>query len=190
MNIKSNKGLSLVEVIATVAIMAIIIIPISLVFTTSYSNFNIESDKAAAQKAAREVLYGKGFSSYGVMGDLERSNAGSDKITIGDIIDASVNSISILDDAGVKKIYYYNQATQELKYKNELTDENYFLNETSTNGRAIIVKKFDVKKITRGTTIDSVILDTDIIRVTVTVECGRSGNITLESSYRIPNIEK
>lgn len=214
MDIKSKKGATLVEVVAAVAIMAIIMLPISLVFTTAYTNFIGESDKAEAQQCAREVLYGKGINSYGVMGDLERSNATAtnDFIKIKDPIDTSNpdkggRSISITEvtaaGTGQTKIYYYMQdATTliwKLKYKiiapdgiNVISDIDYFADEKSSNDKEVNVTGFEAAKIAKGTIIDTttgIKTDTDVINITVTVTCGSSGSITLESSYRIPNIE-
>ena len=208
MDIRSEKGLSLVEVVVTVAIMAIIIVPISLVFTTAYTNFTKESDKVAAQQAARDVLYGNNVNSYGVMngimGDLERSDAASSKIHIGDDDSTTTaSSISIdykdaLGDSGTKK---YSLIGNKLVYSDSnikpnnysMTGEvvDYFNSEKSSNGHDVVVKDFVVEKVKKVT--DSAIdkdTDTDIIKITVTVTCGQSGDITLQSSYRIPNIER
>jgi prepilin-type N-terminal cleavage/methylation domain-containing protein len=203
MNIKSKKGVTLIEVIAAVAIMAIIIIPISLVFTTSYMNFIKESDKTEAQKSARAVLYGKGFDSYGVIGDLERSDAISSSITIGDMIDSSSgHSITIIEysDNGTKIVktttYYYDSVNHILKQKisdntgNPVSDEDYFKGEESTNGNTIEVTDFVVKRVAKGTDVDATTTDADLINITATVTCGQSGGIKLQSSYRIPDIER
>jgi len=215
MDIKSKKGVTLVEVVVAVAIMAIIMVPISLVFNTAYTNFIVESDKVAAQQGAREVLYGKGMNSYGVMGDLERSNAtaSDDLIKIEDpIVLGSPNkgrSISITEvtDAGngqTKKYYYEFDVADDswkLKYKiiypdGSTSEDDYFANATSSNNRQVKVTGFEVEKKAKGADIDTdpdpakvTIIDKDVIKITVTVACGKSGDITLQSSYRIPNIE-
>ncbi|HEY5583137.1 MAG TPA: prepilin-type N-terminal cleavage/methylation domain-containing protein [Ruminiclostridium sp.] len=211
MDIKNKKGLTLVEVVVTVAILAIIMIPISLVFTTAYASFIGESDKVTAQQSAREILYGKGINSYGIMGYLERSDATSSSIIIGtelNDVNATGHSISIKDynvtSTGQTKIYYYEQEAipniWKLKYKiiasdglTVLSDVDYFINDKSSNGKTVEVKDFVVEKVKRtdgtapATATDK---DTDLIKITVTVACGRSGNITLQSSYRFPNIER
>lgn len=197
MNIKGKKGVTLVEVVVTVAILAIIIVPISLVFNTAYSSFIGETDKVTAQQSARELLYGKGINSYGIMGDLERSNTTSQAIIVGDVtedINAIGPSISIKDDTGATKVYTYVPDAVlggKLFYKTitpgglTVSDVDYFDNDKSSNGRDVMVNDFIAEKIKK----DSV-TDTDMIKITVTVACGKSGNITLESSYRFPNIEK
>jgi prepilin-type N-terminal cleavage/methylation domain-containing protein len=200
MDIRSNKGLTLVEVVVAVAIMAIIIVPISLVFTTAYTSFIDESDKVAAQQGARDVLYGKGINSFGIMGDLERSDATSDLIKIGELIDINDpdkggRSIRITETSkdvsgntiSVVKKYSYNGGV--LFYDYDVNDSNqevnFFLKEKSSNGHDVIVRNFLAQKVVKvtGST------DTDVIKITVTVTCGQSCDITLESSYRIPNIE-
>lgn len=205
MDIRSEKGLTLVEVIAAITIMGIIMIPISLIFTTAYTNFTNESDKVAAQQAARAVLYGKGINSYGVMGDLERSDASSDLIKIEELIDTNDpnkggRSIRITESfkdvsgntVSVDKKYRFSGG--EFLYDYDLSDSNlevnYFANEKSTNGHDVKVENFLVENRKKGTDINGITIDTDVIKITVTVTCGNSGEITLESSYRIPNIEK
>ncbi|QNU68114.1 prepilin-type N-terminal cleavage/methylation domain-containing protein [Ruminiclostridium herbifermentans] len=200
MNIKSKKGMTLVEVIATVAIMAAIMIPISLIFTTAYSNFITESDKSIAQKSARAVLYGKGLYgngliSYGVMGDLQRSNVGSNKIQIGENINGDSNrgkSISILDENNLPiQTYIFNGTSLDYIYLDDKGDpvrESYFENVTS-NKKEVKVLDFVVEKKIKGKYIDPITnnyIDSDLIIVYVEVECGKSGKIALESSYRIP----
>lgn len=211
MNIRSEKGVTLVEVVVAIAIMGIIMIPISLVFTTAYTNFTKESDKVAAQQGARDVLYGKGIYSYGVMGDLERSDATSGEIVLDDRISDSASpdfnkyrSIKITETGtGQTQKYYYMQDTATLswmlKYKimasngiDVISDINYFLDEKSSNGHDVKVTNFvaeKVNKVTDPATGTDKETETELINITVTVTCGQSGDITLQSSYRIPNIE-
>jgi hypothetical protein len=203
MNIKSIKGMTLVEVIATVAIMAAIMIPISLIFTTAYSNFIAESDKSTAQKSARAVLYGKGLYgngliSYGVMGDLQRSNVGISNIKI-DLLDAGNpnkgRSIAITGDDNKTKRYsfiggilYYEPDVSDLSKVDPKLDDIY-LDEKSSNDREVKVLDFIVEKKIKGIDKDpttQALLENDLIVVYVKVECGQSGKIDLESSYRIP----
>lgn len=200
MNIKCKKGMTLVEVIATVAIMAAIMVPISLIFTTAYSNFITESDKSTAQKSARAVLYGKGLYgngliSYGVMGDLQRSNVGGSKIEIGYNINGDTNrgnSISILNNSNSPiKTYKFNGTKLEYIYINDKgnpVQEDFFEKDTSDKNE-VRVLDFIVEKQKKGTIIDPITksaTDNDLIKVYVEVEYGKSGKIALESSYRIP----
>ena len=199
MDIKSKKGMTLVEVIATVAIMAAIMVPISLIFTTAYSNFITESDKSTAQKSARAVLYGKGLYgngliSYGVMGDLQRSNVGGSKIKIVDINDDTnrENSISILDNSNSPILTYKFDGTKlEYIYINDKGDtvkEDYFENDSSDK-KEVKVLDFSVEMKKKGIDKDPItqaLIANDLIEVYVEVECGKSGKIALESSYRIP----
>lgn len=192
--------MTLVEVIATVAIMAAIMVPISLIFTTAYSNFITESDKSTAQKSARAVLYGKGLYgngliSYGVMGDLQRSNVGGSKIEIGYNINGDTNrgnSISILNNSNSPiKTYKFNGTKLEYIYINDKgnpVQEDFFEKDTSDKNE-VRVLDFIVEKQKKGTIIDPITksaTDNDLIKVYVEVEYGKSGKIALESSYRIP----
>lgn len=194
MNIKSNKGVTLVEVMVTVAILAIIIIPVSTIFNTAYSSFIAEADRITAQQGAREVLYGKTLSSYGskygLMGDLERSNATSAGINIDDEpgdISISGQSISIRDSGGSTKKYSFEtdlDGRKKLFYENSEGKTDYFRDDMSSNNRPVVVKEFTVEKVKRHTETDS-----DILNISVTVLCGKSGEITLNSTYRFPDIE-
>lgn len=187
MDIKNTKGVTLVEVIVTIAIILIIMLPISLVFTTAYSGFIEESDKITAQQAARELLYGKGLNSYGIMGDLERSNSTSQNIKVGSVaedLDAIGDSITIIYDTGITK--KYSKVGNSINY--EVTGgpvSDYFINDKSSNGKSIVIKGFECEKIKKNSIIAS-----DTIKITVTVECGKSGEVSLSSSYRLPNIER
>jgi prepilin-type N-terminal cleavage/methylation domain-containing protein len=201
MNIKSKKGMTLVEVIATVAIMPAIMVPISLIFTTAYSNFITESDKSTAQKSARAVLYGKGLYgngsiSYGVMGDLQRSNVGGSKIKIGDNINGDPNrgnSISILDNSNSPiQTYKFDGTKLEYINKGNTVQEDYFENDSSDK-KEVKVLDFIVEKQEKGAIIDidpststNTFTNNDLIKVYIIVEYGKSGKIALESSYRIP----
>ncbi len=203
MNIKSKKGMTLVEVIATVAIMAVIMIPISLIFTTAYSNFITESDKSIAQQSARAVLYGKGLYgdglfSYGVMGDLQRSNAGKDRIVVDSQINGKGRILLIYDKDGLLYKYSFESATLKLKYQyrgadgNLVKEKDYFENDSSDK-KEVKVLYFSVEKKDKGSDIDEdndpdthTYIDTDLIEVYVEVEYGKSGKVALGSSYRVP----
>lgn len=183
MDIKSNKGLSLVEVIVTVAIIGIIMTPISLVFITSYTNFINESDKAAAEQFAREVLYGKGITSYGVIGDLERSDAkpGDVKIVGGAI---TSSSIIIPCTYGIKQ-YSLDSDKNMLIYSDASGSGDYFKGEKSTSGKEVKIIDFVAGIKVKGSEINSIKTNAEIIEVSVTVETGKSGPVRLESCYRI-----
>jgi len=210
MDMKSKKGVTLVEVVTAVAIMAIILVPVSLVFTTAYSNFTVQSDKVTAQQSARQVLFGKNVNlcgiMNGIMGDLERSDAASSKIDIGDGSTTTASSISIhyKDDTGKSGTKKYSLNGNKLDYSDSnIKPSNpssprggsvdYFNGEKSPNDKEVNVTDFVVEKVNKITdtpTGTDKKTDTDLIRITVTVLCGRSGDITLQSSYRIPNIER
>lgn len=205
-NTKSIKGLTLIEVVVSLAILAIIMVPISLVFTTAFSGLINEADRITAQQSAREILYGKGPNSYGIMGDLDRSDATGDEITIGELIGGSGTvgrSISIKDQTSIKKYKFTPDGVNGGKLIYEITapdksivlNKDYFEDDRSSNGNKVEVKKFTAEIIKKGTDIDAdpakvAETDTDMVKIQLTVSCGRSGDINLESSYRIPYIEK
>lgn len=184
MNIKSQKGITLTEVIVTLAIMAIIAAPITMVFTTAYTSFINESDKNTAQQYAREVMFGDGLNSKGIIGELEGSNAS----TIG--INVSPQSISIRqNDTGAAIKYEYQPIESDygtLIYTNASGAAiDLFNNAKSGNGFDVKLNEFFVEKVVK--TADT---DTDLINITLKLSCGNSGIITLKNSYRIPAYER
>jgi len=54
--LKGKKGTTLVELISAIAILGIILAPISLIMTRGYSSYLTESDTMLAQDKARELM--------------------------------------------------------------------------------------------------------------------------------------
>lgn len=169
MDIKSQKGVTLTELIVTITIMAIIITPISVVFIQGYSGFFTESDKMNAQQCAREVLYGRGVNSYGIMGDLERCD---NKLT--SVTGKCISIGDSLDDMRV-----YSLADGVFSYNTSSSAMTYFIDPK------VKIKDFQVNLSppVEGTT------DTTIASISITVVYGRSGEVTLSSSYRFPKLD-
>ena len=144
-------------------------------------------------------LYGKGSVSYGVIGDLQRSNVGASKIKIDLLLDVNNpnkgRSIAITGDDGITKRYsfisgvlYYEPNVIDLSVIYPQLSDNY-LNEKSSNDRDVKVLDFSVEMKKKGIYKDPItqtFIKNDLIEVYVVVECGKSGKIALESSYRIP----
>lgn len=178
MNIKSEKGTTITEIIAAVAILAMLMIPLSYIFTTSYTKFITESDRAAAQQVAREILYGDGLNFNGIIGDLEKSGLQSDEVNIENL---SGNGLRISIPAATgSRIYEYLPDSNggEFKYNSKK------INEKSSAGYKIKINDFTVQKVSENDNNDSQ------IRVQVKVSCHNSGIVEVESSYRFPDIEK
>ncbi|ACL76738.1 hypothetical protein [Ruminiclostridium cellulolyticum] len=174
MNIKSEKGVTLTEVIGAVTILLMLMVPLTFIFTTTYSKCVVEADKAAAQQVAREVLYGDGINFNGIIGDLEKSNSPiSEVVTNG-------CSISIPSNTESRDYLYEPDANVGvIKYNGKR------INDKSSSGKEINVTDFTVQLIYKKD-----LNDNDQLRVQVRVSCGRSGIVEVESGYRFPNIEK
>ncbi|HEX2926796.1 MAG TPA: hypothetical protein VHP38_11170 [Ruminiclostridium sp.] len=175
MNIKSEKGATLTEVIAAVAILGMLLIPLSYIFITSCTTYMGESDRASAQQAAREILYGNGLNFNGIIGDLEKSGAPMDCVIVTN--DAAGISMSIPEHGTVREYTYLNHT---------LRCNGTPIYQDSSTGKQIKINSFTVQRISRSISND----DNDKIRVQVEVSCGQSGSVKLESSYRFPDIEK
>jgi prepilin-type N-terminal cleavage/methylation domain-containing protein len=176
MDNKSQKGVTLTELIVSIAILGIIVVPISLVFTSGYSSFFKESNKMTAQQCAREALYGKGINSYGIMGDLERCDntltyVGSNSITIED---TSGSAVYYLDN---KKLMYKGSGFTEGK--------DYF-----SDSPKVVVDDFEARLYSPGDTFDGSATETTIAAISISLSCGNSGNVNLSSAFRFPKIEK
>ncbi len=180
MIIKAEKGATLTEVIITVALLMIIMAPISLIFVTAYSSYIEENDKAAAQQGAREILYGNSINFHGILGELERSGAASKDVLIDDVtedIDATGSRIIIKNtDSGEEKRFVFVPG-EDGKITNGAG--------VSYNEPSIIVDGFVVEKLKRNA-----LNDGDRLKITVVVHCGNSESVSYTSTYRFPNIEK
>lgn len=174
MNIRSEKGVTLVELITTIAILAIIITPISLVFNMGYSQFFKESDNVIAQESGREILYGNGITSFGIMGDMSRCNnlattTNGNKISIGDVA------------SGLKE-YSYDGINKKLL----LNGSNYFFN---TDKQDVNVTSFSAITILPGEIINGNKTDTKVVSVYIEVSYGRSNTVKLSNSFSFPKIQ-
>ncbi|EPR09950.1 prepilin-type N-terminal cleavage/methylation domain-containing protein [Ruminiclostridium papyrosolvens] len=189
MNIKSEKGVTLTEVIGAVTILMILMVPLSFIFTTTYDKCVVEADKVAAQQVAREILYGDGINFNGIMGDLEKSNAKigdlhksnskSSEVVIEDIPPDGC-SISIPASNGIREYLYDSNVGGGVVLYNGKR-----INDKSSSGKEINITGFTVQPIYKND-----LNDNDQLRVQVRVLCGKSGIVEVESSYRFPNIEK
>ncbi len=176
MNIKSEKGVTLTEVIGAVTILLILMVPLSFIFTTTYDKCVAEADKVAAQQVAREIMYGDGINFNGIIGDLEKSNSISSEVIINDY----GCSISIPSNKGsIEYLYDSEDSGGIIKYNGKR------INDKSSSGKEIKVTGFNLQKILKNS-----LNDHDKLRIQVKVSCGKSGIVEVESSYRFPNIEK
>lgn len=71
----NNKGLTLTELIVTIAIMGVVMLPISLTFFNGYNSFFTENNNMLIQQQAREAI-------DSVISDLRKNDDKINKITI------------------------------------------------------------------------------------------------------------
>ena len=176
MNFKSEKGVTLTEVIGAFTILLMLMVPLTFIFTTTYSKCVVEADKTAAQQVAREVLYGDGINYDGIIGDLEKSNSLISEVDI----PPNGCSISIPAKNGISEYLYEPDSSGGVIKLNGKR-----INEKSSSGKDIKIRGFYLQKILKDN-----FNDHDQLRVQVRVSCGKSRIVEVESSYRFPNIEK
>ncbi len=180
MNIKSEKGVTLTEVIGAVTILLILMVPLTFIFTTTYAKCVVEADKVAAQQVAREILYGDGINFNGIIGDLAKSNAKIGAKSSEVNIPLNGCSISIPASNGNREYLYDSNVGGGVVLYNGKR-----INEKSSSGKDIEIVGFHLQTILKNN-----FNDHDQLRVQVRVSCGKSGIVEVESSYRFPNIEK
>lgn len=154
------KGTTLVEVLATIIILAVVLAPISMLFLVGYRNYFLENEKMIANQNVIEVM-------ENITRDLRENE--NRYITV-DNISNHVLEIKPIGDfpPGEELIYEYIPAQQILNrngvsifkdskirvthfYVSEFTDENY---------------------------------DTSLIDISITIEYGQEGSATLRTYYR------
>ncbi len=154
-----KKGMTLVEVIASLVILSIILTPITSIFYMGYKNYFVENDTMTSQQAAKEVL-------NRIIEDLrvyENEHTKVDDITAKALI--IKDSINFPGD----EIVYTFEEDRKLILRNGL---NLLDND------AVVITDFSVLE----TKPDG--YDSSIIKISVTVRTGKSDEIKIEGSYR------
>ncbi|HHV60711.1 MAG TPA: hypothetical protein GXX49_10585 [Clostridiaceae bacterium] len=96
-NLRSNKGISLTELMVTVTILIVVMTPVSLLFTSSYKNFFIEEDTVKAQEQARYAM-------ETILTDLARHNSGNIQISPeGELVIVPGSLVYEMDGNEIKK---------------------------------------------------------------------------------------
>lgn len=154
-----KKGLTLVEVIASLVILGIIMTPLTSIFYMGYKNYFVENDRMIAQQTAKEVL-------GSIIDDLrayENENTKVDTIT--------GKTLTIKDSInfpGDEIVYTYDE-NQNMVFRNATPQ---------LDNTAILITGFSVQEsIPLG-------FDSQVIKINVTVKTGKSEEINLEGSYR------
>lgn len=154
-----KKGLTLVEVITSLAILGIIMTPLTSIFYLGYRNYFVENDRMTAQQTAREVI-GR------IMDDLrayENENTEVDLLT--------GRTLTIKDSVNFPEdlIVFTFDENERMVFRNGIP---------LIDNTAILITGFGVQE-TQPSGFDS-----HVIKITVTVKTGESEEIKLEGSYR------
>lgn len=154
-----NKGVTLTELMAALAILGIILVPISFVFYTGYNNYFIENDEMTAQQKAKEAL-------EMIILDLRMYE---NEYTA---VDSVAKSLMIKDSTNFpgEEIVYIYQPDEKKIYKNgaALFDEV----------EAMEVTGFEVEEIKPSD------YDSSLINISIAVKTGRSETINLSGTFR------
>jgi prepilin-type N-terminal cleavage/methylation domain-containing protein len=155
-----RKGTSLVELLVSIAILGVIMVPISTVLYQGFRSYYVESDIMISTQKAREVM---------------------DKI-IEDIRMNDSPDINIEDSGRTLNIVKDNPLKEDLVYKLTTIAGNSVLLRNSElvfkPEDNIILLEFNAKN-ERPMDYDS-----QIIKITLGIKVGKSDPVTLESSYR------
>lgn len=154
-----KKGLTLVEVIASLAILGIIMTPLTSIFYMGYKNYFVENDRMTAQQTAKEVV-GR------IIDDLR---AYENEYTEADT--SSGKTLTIKDSVNFPEdtIVYTFEENQKMVFRNGTP---------LIDNPAVLITGFLVQE-----TIPSG-FDSYMIKISVTVKTGKSEEINLEGSYR------
>ncbi len=155
--IRNRKGVTLVELMTAVAIMMVVMLPVSLVFNTGNKTYYIENDTMAAQEEAREAM-------DEIIESLREND--SQDITIGSKDDDGFSNELIIDNGYLK----YTKEGNTIKKKNPTSGDESDI--------CSYVKTFKVKE-------DTGSYDTKLIEIEIKTQIGKGREIVLQNSYRI-----
>lgn len=171
MRLGNNRGFTLTELIMTIAVLGVIMVPVSLVLIQGYQSYYVESDSMDAQREAREIMYGDGVTSHGIIGVL-RENDGS-AVNVQDYKDQNGNDTGETNVMSINgNIYTFDANVTTLQISGAIS------------GSYGNVTAFKVGIITKGTQDgNGNTYDNNMVNVSVSVKIGRGREITVKSSY-------
>lgn len=155
-----RKGATLVELLISIAILGVVMVPISTVLYSGFSNYYVESDILIATQKAREVM-------DMIVEDI-RMNDNPD-ISIED----SGKTLNIVKDDPVKEDIVYKLGTISGNQTLIRNAETVFKPEDN-----IILMDFSVQNE------KPLGYDSHIIKITLGIKVGKSDTVMLQSSYR------
>ncbi|OPZ92969.1 MAG: hypothetical protein BWY74_01349 [Firmicutes bacterium ADurb.Bin419] len=154
-----KKGVTLVEVIASLVILGIILTPITSIFYMGYKNYFVENDRMTAQQAAKEVL-------NRIIKDLRVYE--NEYTQVDEVTGKSLIIKDFINFPGDELVYSYEE-DRKLVLRNDVA---------LIDNDAIVITDFSVLE----TKPDG--YDSSLIKISVSVRTGKSDEIHLEGSYR------
>lgn len=178
----SKKGFTLTELIVTVTLMGIVLIPVALMLNTVLRNYFKENDTMVAQQTAREIFYGNGGSISGVIEDMRKND--STQISVYTQSAGGATAQAASGETGsilyIKSDLVYSFSGGVLHKKGALEEPDSDDNKVADHVIAFQVKRQD--------TIQNNALTASRIDLTVEVQSGSGRGFKLDSSYRIKTI--
>ncbi|MDQ2085288.1 prepilin-type N-terminal cleavage/methylation domain-containing protein [Herbivorax sp. ANBcel31] len=156
MNIKGNKGITLTELMMTIALLGIIIPSVSLVLYIGYKSYYVEKDTMQAQQHAKEIM-------DMIVTDLRRYD------NINTYINEIEKKLVIKEEENEELIYTYSKESKNIYRNNEPIIEY---------GKEIKITNFKVEEI------DSEDFDNNLFSIGIFVKAERTEEIKLETLYR------
>lgn len=154
-----KKGMTLVEVIASLVILSIILAPITSIFYMGYKNYFVEHDRMMSQQTGKEVL-------NSIIEDLRAFENEHTKVD-----DITAKALIIKDSInfpGDEIVYRYDEVEKTiLRNGSNLIDDS----EVDITDFSVLETKPEG-------------YDSSIIKISVTVRTGKSDEIQLLGSYR------
>lgn len=165
MKFMNSKGVTLTELMVSIAIIGVIMAPLSLVFYTGYNNYFIENDTMNTQQNARDAM-------DGIINDFRKFENFNKKYS------ASNELIKLVTVANQLDIKCGTQDTQIITY--------YFLNsrimKRMPDGSEFVFCN-DVVSFT-AEEINTSQHDSNIINIAIQVKTGHGETTTVQNSYR------
>ena len=157
----SKKGMTLVELIAAMTILGIILTPLTGIFYFGYRNYFVENDRMTVQQSAKEVI-------NKIINDLRVHENQLTQIDAG-------NSLKIKDSdyfPGNEIVYLFDEENKAI-LRNGIS-----LIESSD----IFITNFSIEEIESSN--EELVYDSKLIKIVVTVQKGKSDEISIEGVYR------
>lgn len=156
-----NKGMTLVELIAAMTILGIILTPLTGIFYFGYRNYFVENDRMTAQQSAKEVI-------NKIVNDLR-------------VHENQFTQIGADNSLRIKDSDYFPE--NEIVYMFDEEHKAILRNGVSLiESNDIFILNFTIEEIQSSD--EELEYDSNLIKIAVTVQKGKSDEISIEGVYR------